>query len=76
MRKLVTRHDGTKGTAHKAIANGTMQAGAGRVFVVFTSAPGKPWLKGFALNMPTNELKFRGQYVDRLPESVYLSPDR
>lgn len=71
-RKLVTRYTGDKGTAHRRIAAGTVEARAGNVFIVFTTG----LHKGYALEVPTSEVKYRGQYIDRLSESVYLSEDR
>lgn len=71
-RKIVTRYTGDRGTAHKRIAKGTIAARPGFVYVVFTTG----LLKDGALELPTSELKYRGQYIDRLPEAEYLSEDR
>ncbi len=71
-RKLITRYDGTKGTAHRAIAKSTVAARPGYLFVVFTTG----LHKGYALELPTSELKYRGKYVDSLPEADFLSADR
>ncbi len=71
-RKLVTRFTGDKGTAHRAIANGTVTARPGYVFVVFTTGIHK----GYALDVPLSDLKYRGKYVSMLPDADYLSPDR
>jgi hypothetical protein len=72
MRKLVTRYTGDKGTAHHTIGNGSNGARTGYVYVVFTTG----LHKGYALEIPTSELKYRGKPVDQLPESEWLSADR
>lgn len=72
MRKLVTRYTGDKGTAHRRIANGTIEARSGHVFMVFTTG----LHKNHALEIPQSELKYRGKYVNLLSDAVWLSPDR
>lgn len=72
MRKLITRYDGTKGTAHRRIAQGTIEARSGFLFVVFTTG----LHKGYAIEVPITELKYRGTSVGRLSEDRFLSPDR
>jgi hypothetical protein len=71
-RKLVTRYTGDKGTAHRRIAKGSVAARRGHIFMVFTTGLNK----GYALEIPTSDVKYRGQYIDRLPETAYLSEDR
>jgi hypothetical protein len=71
-RKLCDRYTGDRGTLHRRIANGTISARPGYVFMVFTTGILKP----YALEIATSEVKYRGTHIDRLPESDYLSPDR
>lgn len=71
-RKLVTRFDGDKGTAHRVIGKGSRRACLGYVFVVFTTGSHK----GYALEVPVTELKYRGKYVYQLSEAIWLSADR
>lgn len=70
-RKIVTRYTGEKGTLHARINKGTLPARARSVWMFFTTG----LCKGYFLEIPTSELKYRGQYIDRLAESAYLSPD-
>jgi hypothetical protein len=71
-RKLVTRYTGDKGTAHRRIANGTIEARPGNVFLLFVTGLNK----GYALEVPLSDLKYRGNYVSTLPDADYLSADR
>lgn len=71
-RKLVTRYSGERGTAHLAIAKGTMKARFGFLWFIATTGLNK----GYALEIPMNELKYRGRYVDTLPASDFLTEDR
>jgi hypothetical protein len=70
-RKLVTRYTGDKGTAHRKIAKGTIEARQGNVFMVFTTGLNK----GYALEIPLSDLKYRGKYVNSLPDAEFMSAD-
>lgn len=70
--KLVTRYTADKGTAHRAIAKGTMTARAGHIWMIFATGVNK----GYALELPTSEFKYRGKYIDQLAESLWLSDPR
>jgi hypothetical protein len=71
-RKLATRYTGDRGTLHRRIAQGTIEARSGNVFMVFATGLNK----GYALEIPLSEVKYRGKYLSMLPEAEYLSEDR
>lgn len=72
MRKLVTRYTEDRATLHRRIAQGTIAAQPGNVFAVFTTGVHK----GYALELPLSEFKYRGKYASQLPEDRYLSEDK
>lgn len=70
-RKLITVYTGHKGTAHRRIAKGTREARAGNLFVLYADGPHK----GYVLEHPISDLKYRGRYVGFLSEAEFLSED-
>lgn len=71
-RKIIDRYTGERGTVHRRIAKGTVAARPGNVFIVFITGLNK----GYALEIPESDCKYRGKYLSALPESVWLSEDK